>query len=204
MKYFTFFIVLAFISCQKPITNETVVGIQAYKGFPMDKAKSISETIDSFYNVKTVILPEKELYANAFINVKSPRFRADSIIKIQQRNLPDSIDFIIGLTSKDISTTKRNADGEVLKPSWKYQDWGVMGLGYCPGKSCVISTFRLQHKDSKKQLERLKKVAVHEFGHNLGLPHCKNKNCVMTDAVESIATIDKESLSLCTNCKGKI
>lgn len=204
MKYLVPIIVLALTSCQKSITKETVVGIQAYKGFPMDKAKSISKMIDSFYNVRTVIVPEKELYANAFTNVKSPRYRADSIIKIQQRKLPDSIDFIIGLTSKDISTTKRNADGEVLQPSWKYQDWGVMGLGYCPGKSCVISTFRLKHKDFKKQLGRLKKVAVHEFGHNLGLPHCKNKNCVMTDAVESIATIDKESLSLCKDCRSKI
>ncbi|MBC8644737.1 hypothetical protein H9W95_13790 [Flavobacterium lindanitolerans] len=36
------------------------------------------------------------------------------------------------------------------------------------------------------------------------MPHCKNKKCVMTDAVESIATIDNESLSLCEDCRQEI
>lgn len=48
---------------------------------------------------------------------------------------------------------------------------------------------------------RLRKVAVHEFGHNLGLPHCPNKNCVMTSAAEKLTTIDNEKLALCKNCK---
>lgn len=164
----------------------------------------MAEVIDSFYNIKTVILPYKELDKQAYVNIKSPRYRADSIIRIQQRNLPDSLDFVIGLTVKDISTTKRENNGKVLKPISKYTDWGVMGLGFCPGKSSIVSTFRLQHKNPKIQLERLKKVTIHEFGHNLGLPHCKNKKCVMTDAVESIATIDNESLSLCKDCRQKI
>jgi len=89
-------------------------------------------------------------------------------------------------------------------PAYKYQDWGVMGLGYCPGNSCVISTFRIRHKDSATETLRLKKVSVHEFGHNLGLPHCPDKKCVMTDAVESIATIDNAKLELCNKCKEQI
>ncbi|MBU7571516.1 MAG: matrixin family metalloprotease [Flavobacterium sp.] len=164
----------------------------------------MAEVIDSFYNVRTVILPHKELYKQAYVNIKSPRYRADSIIRIQKRNLPDSLDFVVGLTVKDISTTKRESSGEVIKPASKYTDWGVMGLGFCPGKSCIISTFRLHHKNPNVRLERLKKVTIHELGHNLGLPHCKNKKCVMTDAVESIATIDRESLSLCEDCRQEI
>lgn len=182
---------------------KTVVGIQAYTGFPKHKTQMIAKTIDSFYHVRSVILPEKKMYSQAFVNVKSPRYRADSIIYIEKRNLLDSLDYIIGLTEKDISTTKRE-NGKVLEPVSKYKDWGVMGLGFCPGKSCVVSSFRLKHKNEHLHLQRLKKVAVHEFGHNLGLPHCKDKNCVMTDAVESIKTIDNASLALCDKCQSEL
>jgi len=203
MKYFNWLFLILFVSCQKTLDEKTVVGVQAYSGFSANKTKIVAKTIDSIYNVKTIILPEKKIYAEAFVNIKYPRYRADSIIHIQKRNLPKNVNYIIGLTDKDISTTKR-IDGKIMLPESRYNDWGIMGLGFCPGKSCVVSTFRLKHKNQKLYYERLKKVAVHEFGHNLGLPHCKNKNCVMTDAVESITTIDKEKLSLCSECKDKI
>jgi archaemetzincin len=79
-----------------------------------------------------------------------------------------------------------------------------MGLAYCPGKSCIVSTFRINHPNQKIHFTRLKKVAVHEFGHNLGLPHCPDKTCVMTDAVESVSTIDNAKLALCEACKSKL
>lgn len=77
-------------------------------------------------------------------------------------------------------------------------------ITYCPGKTCIVSTFRIQHPNSKTHFMRLKKVAIHEFGHNLGLPHCPDKTCVMTDAVESVKTIDNAKLALCNNCKLKL
>ena len=108
------------------------------------------------------------------------------------------------MTSKDISTSKKDRKGNILKPEYKYQDWGIMGLAYCPGNSCVISSFRLKHKNKTIYFDRLKKVSVHEFGHNLGLPHCPNKKCVMTDAVETVSTIDNANLDLCDECKIKL
>lgn len=144
------------------------------------------------------------MYPNAYINVKSPRYRADSIIKFQQKDINGKIDYVLGLTSKDISVTKKDDSGNIKKPEYKYQDWGIMGLAYCPGESCIVSTFRIKHKNKTVYFERLKKVAVHEFGHNLGLPHCPNKKCVMTDAVESVKTIDNAELKLCNDCEGKI
>ncbi|ESU27109.1 M54 archaelysin family metalloprotease precursor [Flavobacterium limnosediminis JC2902] len=181
-----------------------VVGIQAYNGFSKEKTKLIAKVITDFYDVRTILLNEKTINKKAFINVKSPRYRADSIILFQRKSIPDSLDFIIGLTAKDISTTKYEKGRKMKLPAYKYQDWGVMGLGYCPGNSCVVSTYRIKHKDKNIALIRLKKVAVHEFGHNLGLPHCPDKKCVMTDAVESVATIDNAKLALCKICKTKL
>lgn len=192
------------ISCKPKVTEETVVGIQSYKGFPKAKTDTIAKTIAAFYNVKTKVLTEKKIPKAAFTNYKAPRYRADSLIKIQNRNFTDKIDFVLGLTDKDICITKYEEDGSIKKPVNKYTDFGIMGLAYRPGKSCVVSSFRLKHTDSKIYFSRLKKVAVHEFGHNLGLPHCANKKCVMIDAVESITTIDNANLDLCERCKSII
>ncbi|WP_445722608.1 matrixin family metalloprotease [Flavobacterium sp.] len=205
MKKIVVLALILLLGCQKKrITNDTIVGIQAYKGFPKAKTDSLAKTIASFYTIKTIILPEIDLPKSAFIQVKSARYRADSIINIQKKQKKDTIDYILGLTHKDISTTKKDKSGKTKEPSYKYEDWGIMGLAYCPGNSCIISSFRLQHKDEDLYFLRIKKVTIHELGHNLGLPHCPNKKCVMTDAVESIATIDNASLALCSLCKQKI
>lgn len=203
MKYLVLLSILL-ISCKPKITEETVVGIQSYKGFPKVKTDTIANTIANYYHVKTLVLPERELPKNAYTNYKAPRYRADSLIKIQNRSFIDTIDFVLGLTDKDICITKYEEDGSVKKPVNKYTDFGIMGLAYLPGKSCIVSSYRLKHKNEKTHFSRLKKVAVHEFGHNLGLPHCLNKKCVMTDAVESIATIDNANIDLCAVCESKI
>lgn len=192
-------------SCaDKTVSDTTVVGIIPYKGISTEKVAMLRQSITDYYGVETKLLPEETLPKTVFINIKSPRYRADSLIAIQQRSLPEGVDYVMGLTESDISVTKKDADGKVKKPEWKYNDFGIMGLAYCPGKSCVISGFRLKHKNKEVHFGRFKKVAIHELGHNFGLPHCPNKQCVMTDAVEKIATIDNARPELCTDCKKKI
>jgi archaemetzincin len=72
-----------------------------------------------------------------------------------------------------------------------------MGLGYQPGKACVISLFRLGNKNNLS--ERLYKVAIHELGHNNGLPHCKENGCYMMDA-EGKMKLDDEQF-FCKKCR---
>jgi len=200
---FLVFIMVLFWNCSQETSLKTKVGILPYADFPKTKSDTIAKIIHEFYNVQTIILPFKSHDTSTFTNVKSPRYRADKIIQLQKKDLPDSLDYIIGLTEKDISTSKKE-NGKVKEPAFKYEDWGIMGLAYCPGTSCIVSTFRIQHKNKAVHFMRLKKVTVHEFGHNLGLPHCPDKKCVMTDAVESIATIDNAQLKLCENCQNKL
>lgn len=200
MRFLHLFLLFICFSCTKSnkINNDTIVALQPYKGFSSEKVDTLAKTIESFYKLKVIVLPEIDLPKSAFVSIKTPRYRADSIIKIQKRKCPDTIDYIMGLTHKDISITKNK------KPDWRYNDFGIMGLAYSPGKSAVVSSFRLKSNNSKLHFNRLKKVTIHEFGHNLGLPHCINSHCVMTSANEKISTIDNEQMELCNKCKFKL
>ncbi|MCO6173584.1 matrixin family metalloprotease [Flavobacterium sp. NRK F10] len=195
---------LLFLGCTNKIDSNTVVLLKQYKGLPKAELDTAKLCLEKFYGVNVHINENQELYKEAFVLIKSPRYRADSIIRFQKKDLKDSIQYVLGLTNKDISTTKRDKDGNIKKPVYKYEDWGIMGLAYCPGNSCIISTFRIQSPNERIYFNRFKKIIVHEFGHNLGLPHCNDKKCVMTDAVESIKTIDNADLALCEKCKREL
>lgn len=204
MKFKYLFLFFIFINCkdsQKSIfTKEKyTIGILPYYKIEKYKIDTIKSTLEKFYNLEVIVLPEIEAPKSAFTNLKSARYRADSLIKFQKKMLKSKkITHILGLSNFDISTTKKK------EPFTKYQDWGIMGLGYCPGNSCIVSTFRLQNKNKNIFWDRYKKVVIHEMGHNFGLPHCPDKKCVMTDAVESVKTIDNAAMKICKICTKKI
>lgn len=190
---------LLLISCSK---EKLTIGIQPYDFFEKSMIDTITQTLHETYNARIIVLPKNDLPKSAFIDIKSPRYRADSILIDLKENKPDSVDFVIGLTKKDISTSKRDKNGKIKKPESKYSDWGVFGLGYKPGPSCVVSSFRLN--DNKLFISRLKKVCIHELGHNFGLNHCQTDKCVMKDAAETIKTIDSVNFNLCDKCRRRI
>jgi archaemetzincin len=197
-------IILLIVGCSgNPFTKrDKKIGILPLEKFPNERLSSITTAIKDEYGFDVSILPSQEIPERFFVNVKSPRYRADSIINYVRRMKADSIDIVLALTDHDISMTKRDPNGEIKKPESKYIDWGVFGLGYLPGESCIVSTFRIQGKKSFEQ--RLKKICLHEVGHNLGLPHCSDPACLMVDAAESISTVDKAGDHLCANCRKKI
>ena len=157
--------------------------IQPFEGFPASSANLIAKQLKEMYSGTIVVNDAIPFPDNAFNPARS-RYRADSLIKYLSTLAKDD-QLIIGLTNRDISTTKDN-----------YPDWGIMGLGYCPGKSCIASTFRLK---GGNQLEKLFKVAIHELGHTQGLPHCPNQTCLMRDA-EGKDHLDEEK-EFCPRCK---
>ena len=196
LKYFQvnflFFLLsaIAIISCKqsansiiniKNNTDKFTVALMPYKGFD-------TTLVEVFYKCNAIIIPVSNLPTNAFYTPRQ-RYKADSLLVFQKQLAKDGIRSVIGFTAKDISTAT--------------PDWGVFGLGYCPGKACVISTYRLKKASvTTVQLkERLIKVVLHELGHNLGLPHCTfNKECLLTDAGGTIKQVDRERKWLCSKC----
>lgn len=186
---------------------EPVIGVLPLGDFDDELAGHVAMKLTEKYGYITILFGQQPLPQEAYTTIKKPRYRADTIIHWLRENKPDSIDYVVGLTDVDISVTKYEdrAAGIIKEPLWKYRDFGIFGLGFRPGEACLISTYRLK-KNVKDELmlERLRKVAFHEVGHNLGLPHCPTEGCFMQDANESITTVDDAGEELCSLCKGQL
>lgn len=193
--YHKIFIIIGFLtltSCINLDTENPEIKIVAFESVDSDYVQFIENEISKRFKLDTIQVINQKLPEIAYYKPRN-RYRADKLIRYLKDEY--SADKIIGLTNRDISTT-----------SGQYEDWGIMGLAYRPGKSCVISTFRTfrgaQSENHKKA--RLKKVVFHEFGHTLGLPHCEKDNtCLMRDANGKVVTVDETS-DFCSHCKAQI
>lgn len=146
--------------------GKKAIVLQPFNGFPAALADSLLIEIREV-NPEATLNEPIPLPDNAYYMPRG-RYRADSLINfLWTKSSGENV--IIGLTEKDISTTKG-----------KEPDWGVMGLAYNPGYSCVVSTYRLSKKNVREQLYKL---SLHELAHTQGLPHCRrDSTCYMSDA----------------------
>ena len=97
--------------------------LQPFNDFPKEKLVSVTKELQRIFpDIK--IKPAIPFPDNAY-NSERNRYRADSSIAyLSKKTAPGTV--TLGLTTKDISTTKG-----------KHKDWGVMGLGYRPSKACM-------------------------------------------------------------------
>lgn len=165
----------------KPKPSITIL-IQPFRDINFEKVEIVAEGIKKVYpNIK--VLEAIDFPENAYYRERN-RYRADSTLKFLNSRTKEGF-VTIGLTSKDISATKG-----------KIKDFGIMGLGYRPGKACIASDFRLNKENSDEQFY---KIAIHELGHTQGLPHCPEKMCFMRDAEGKNPT--NEETDFCKKCK---
>jgi archaemetzincin len=159
-------------------------------GKPQLGSEAVRQALSAFYELEIRILPCVALPEAAYYKPRR-RYRAERILDFLNRRIPADGWRILGLTATDISTT-----------NGKITDWGILGLGELPGKTSVISSFRCKKKarNTRHAIVRLAKVAVHEIGHTLGLPHCPTRTCLMEDAVGKVATVDRER-DFCARCR---
>lgn len=112
------------------------------------------------------------------------QYEAGIILSYLEKNFDDKV---LAITDKDIYTSTLNY---------------VFGLSKIRSKAAIVSTFRMKPQSNDKELlqERLLKECLHEFGHVLGLQHCKEKGCVM-NASNNIRDIDNKSTEFCHMCQ---
>ncbi len=178
-------LVLGSYACNNSSKGRRVIVVQPLGQFSATEAKTIVAPISALG--AEVVLRDNRSIPQSFYYWPRNRYRADSLIRFLKTKVgKDSI--IVGILNEDISTTKDDV-----------ADWGVMGLGYRPGNSCVVSSFRI---NKKKRAEQLYKVVLHELGHTEGLDHCPEKTCLMRDA-EGGNPLDEEK-GFCAQCKAQL
>ena len=149
----------------------------------------VAKGIEKFYGINPVI--EKPIPLTKDLLAKSgTRYEANKILTKFRSNRNQ-----LFITEKDIA---------IKYPVRHSDEWGIMGLSYCPGRTSVVSTYRIKRTSSLFGA-RLQKVCNHELGHSLGLPHCKaSSTCLMNDAHGTMKQIDKEEMKFCVDCKKKL
>jgi archaemetzincin len=167
-------------------TQNQVIALQPLDDYTVPEIDTIIKNISRFYNKKVILLKSISIPGN-FFNPTLKQYAADSLIALLSKLQNDTIVEIIGLTHKPLFTIKN------AKPL-PYFDEMILGLGYQPGNACIVSDQKLKHVNAQICTDLIKKLIIHEIGHNLGLPHCADEKCIMFKENGDIITL--------LNCKG--
>jgi archaemetzincin len=96
-------------------------------------------------------------------------------------------------------------DVDLFVPVFTY----LFGEAQLNGKLSIVSTFRLYEEfytgrtDDKLFFQRVLKEVLHELGHNFGLIHCENWNCVMHSSA-GIEEVDVKGEFYCKKCETSV
>lgn len=94
---------------------------------------------------------------------------------------------------------------DIFRPASRY----IFGLARPSTGSAVVSSARLVNEfwdlpaDDRALCSRLITEGSHELGHLLGLDHCSDQRCTMSNP-RCLDDLDQKKPWLCDTCKGKI
>jgi len=194
LRRFLLITVLILCSAAAGARNRLSIAVQPLGRIGESTVQEVKVDISGTFDCRVTVLPRAPLPASAYYSPRR-RYRAGKLLAFLERHTPGSFDKVIGLTLKDISTTKG-----------KYPDWGIFGYGEIGGRACVVSTYRLKfHRPGAALMRRrLRILVLHEIGHTLGLRHCPTRGCVMQDCKGTIRTVDASTGRFCSTCRSKI
>lgn len=173
---------------------DAVVALCALGEFPAPLLDAIERGLRAELRATVVRSAAVALPASAWYAPRG-RYRAERLLETLHGLIRPPATRILGVTERDISTTAHGV-----------HDWGVLGLGDLGGTACVISTWRCRRtaRDAAQADFRMVTTCIHEVGHTLGLEHCPDPRCLMTDARGSVLTVDRTSGHLCERCRRRV
>lgn len=171
--------------------EEIIYHVRPVGDFDKQLAKLLSLEIEKYYGFETIIDQPIMISDSLFVPGRA-RYDASRVIETHSKK-----NYTILLTKTDLAYDL-DRDG--------YSEWGIFGIGDFPGKTCIVSTYRLGQKRVSKDKFQKRFIAtcLHEIGHNLGLDHCLTKGCLMEAAGGKMSVVDNSSAVLCDNCKSQL
>ena len=183
--------------------QEKIIAIQPLETYDTTYLNFISKEISNFYKRKVIVLKPIYIPSSFSLAKNTELYSADSILNRLQTLIKGEIIEAIGLTHKEIGILKKT-NKTTDDPLFDYYVESVFGLGDFPGNCCIVSDFSFKSFDTLFRKSCLRKVVIHEVGHNLNLDHCKLDKCIMSEKNGSFAGLSKSGNDYCEACKNKI
>jgi archaemetzincin len=170
--------------------NKRSIILINYGSFEKEITEWICEDISITFGYRASTL-ESSRDLSEFYSPARRQYDANGIISMVSGMAPEDSLKIIGLFQVDL-----------FIPILTY----IFGQATLSGKTAIASIYRLRNElyglspNYMLQIERLRKVVIHELGHTFGLIHCHHPGCVMI-ASTYVENIDNKSIQFCQSCK---
>ena len=118
------------------------------------------------------------------------QYNSTWILREILRQTPDDAIKVVGIIDKDLCI-----------PILTF----VFGEAQLGGKASIVSIARLRQEfhglspDDGILFERLVKEVLHELGHNFGLIHCSDRECIMYLS-NTVRDVDRKKTTYCASC----
>ena len=176
-------------------SKKQIIAFVPLDDFETSALDKLTLEISAVLKKPIIMLPARQI-PFSFYNTDIQQYSADSILDRLPSWRNDSIIELVGLTHQPIFFVDEKLKIKMLQES-------LFGFGDHPGHVCIVSDYRLRTTNPVLYLNRIKKTILHEIGHNMGLDHCKNDKCIMSDQNGNLKTLDSNDF-YCAKCLKQI
>lgn len=156
--------------------------------------RAIAQNTGQAYALPSRILPTVLPVPSTAYNASRRQYAATPMRDYLKAQVPTKEAYVIGVTNADLYTKGLNF---------------VFGEAELPGRAAVMSLARLgplaPEQTAKRELliARGTKIAIHELGHDMGLPHCQTDICVMRFC-NTARELDNDGDRFCARCQHRL
>jgi archaemetzincin len=170
-------------------TSGHSIAIVPVGSFDLELIEFISEQIERVFGFSSEILPMLNDLSFAFDSNRK-QYHSTKILERLAEKIPPTMTKALAIVQVDL-----------FIPILTH----VYGEAQLGGKTCVVSTFRLNEGRPNINIRepfigRIMKEAIHELGHTFQLRHCKDQNCLMHYCHDE-RDVDRKTDVLCRYCK---
>jgi archaemetzincin len=184
--------------------GQKIIALQPLDDYDTGQLLTVSKEISTFFNTRVLIMDPVSVPRRFYSANSNGGYFADSLVQFLSTFISDTIIKVVGITHTNIYTLRTRNVPLDKKSSVSCEPYIIFGLGYIGGNTSVVSDYRLQSVDRGLFENRLKKVILHELGHNLRLSHCPVDSCLMSETNGDIVKLNKTGGNFCKKCRHEL